>query len=170
MHIWLTTSRSLLVTKRLKSVRCTSNSTTISCSLESGTAMSVLTRAWCRTTARIQSNNSYEASPFASASNCGHCAAVTGTHTMWIIYCGKDSGAVGPLGERVVTKMVDLIERNSSLSNHHMYFDNFFTSYRLLTALRDRGICATGTVASIGKIGPPLLRKNGAHKVLMTSS
>jgi hypothetical protein len=78
------------------------------------------------------------------------------------IYCGKDSGAVGPLGERVVTKMVDLIERYSSLSNHHMYFDNFFTSYRLLTALRDRGICATGTVREN--------RTNGAHKVLMTSS
>ena len=57
------------------------------------------------------------------------------------IYCGKDSTAVGPLGERVVTKMVDVVEHNSSLNAHHIYFDNFFTSYHLLSALRDRGVC-----------------------------
>jgi Transposase IS4 len=78
------------------------------------------------------------------------------------MYFSKDSGAAEPIGERVVTKMVDLIERNSSLSNHRMYFDNFFISYRLLTALRDRGIWATGTIREN--------RTNGAHKVLMTSS
>jgi len=77
------------------------------------------------------------------------------------IYCGKDSTAVGPLGERVVTKMVNVVERNSSLNAHHIYFDNFFTSYNLLSALRDRGMCATGTIREN--------RTVGAHTVLMTS-
>jgi len=77
------------------------------------------------------------------------------------IYCGKDSTAVGPLSERVVTKMVIVVERNSSLNAHHIYFDNFFTSYNLLSALRDRGMCATGTIREN--------RTAGAHTVLMTS-
>jgi len=51
------------------------------------------------------------------------------------IYRGKDSEAVGPLGERVLSEMVDVLERNSSLNKHHIYFDNFFTSYRLLSTV-----------------------------------
>ena len=78
------------------------------------------------------------------------------------IYCGKDSKAVGPLGERVVTKMVDILERESSLNKHHIYFDNFFTSYQLLSALRERGICATGTIREN--------RTAGANRVLMASN
>ena len=78
------------------------------------------------------------------------------------IYSGKDPEAVGPLGERVVTKMVDVLEQNSLLNTRHIFFDNFFTSYRLLFALRERGVRATGTIREN--------RTGGAHKVLMASS
>jgi len=47
---------------------------------------------------------------------------------------------------KVVTKTVDVFECNSSLIKHHIYFNKFFTSYWLLSALCDRGVCATGTI------------------------
>jgi len=71
------------------------------------------------------------------------------------IYSGKDSEAVRLLGKRVVTK-------NSALNMHHIFFDNFFTSYRLLSALRDRGGAhATGSIREN--------RTGRAYKVLMAS-
>ena len=76
------------------------------------------------------------------------------------IYCGKSAVADGPLGERVVMKMVDVVKCNSALNRHHLFFDNFFTSHRLLTNLSDKKVCATGTIREN--------RTNGASSVLMS--
>ncbi|KAK9700380.1 Transposase IS4 [Popillia japonica] len=61
-------------------------------------------------------------------------------------YCGKDqSSDVGkqPLGPQVVLSLLQVVEVPS---DHPVYFDNYFTSYELLTKVRQRGYKATGTV------------------------
>lgn len=64
------------------------------------------------------------------------------------LYCGKEptdqsNEPKAPLGTRVVTNMLEVIENPK---RHKVYFDNFFTSYNLLCDLKQRGFCATGTV------------------------
>ena len=59
------------------------------------------------------------------------------------IYCGKDGDDKSPLGTRVVMQLLDCV---SEPSNHVVYFDNFFTSYQLLTDLALKGVRAIGTV------------------------
>jgi hypothetical protein len=59
------------------------------------------------------------------------------------IYSGKDSEELGPLGSRVINKMISIIEKPS---DHELYFDNFFTSYDLFIDLKNKGMRATGTV------------------------
>lgn len=60
------------------------------------------------------------------------------------IYAGrKPEEQSAPLGTRVVTSMVALLEQPSA---HEVYFDNFFTSHQLLRSLRDSDIKATGTI------------------------
>jgi hypothetical protein len=49
------------------------------------------------------------------------------------IYSGKQDGDNGPLGSRVIHKMLSVIEGNSK---YEVYFDNFFTSYDLLNELK----------------------------------
>ncbi|KAG0442900.1 hypothetical protein HPB47_015499 [Ixodes persulcatus] len=54
------------------------------------------------------------------------------------IYCGrKEKDDKTPLRLRVVSNMVSVL---SSPEQHEVYFDNFFTSYGLLTKLADEGI------------------------------
>jgi hypothetical protein len=63
------------------------------------------------------------------------------------IYVGKENGAsADPLGTRVIEHMVDVVRAHSSYLYHTFFFDNFFTSVKLLETLTDRGIRATGTV------------------------
>lgn len=57
-------------------------------------------------------------------------------------------------------RMVDVVECNSALDRHHLFFDNFFTSHRLLINLSDKKVCATGTVREN--------RTNGASNVMMS--
>lgn len=64
------------------------------------------------------------------------------------VYCGKTSGLPGiqpdnGLGYRVVTSLLACI---TNPLIHEVYFDNFFSSYILLSSLRDMNIKATGTV------------------------
>lgn len=47
------------------------------------------------------------------------------------------------LGGEVVT---DLLKISNNRSEHRVYFDNFFTSYKLLVHLKNEGYFATGTV------------------------
>ena len=61
------------------------------------------------------------------------------------IYTGKDSyfpDRTVPLGTRVVTELV----RNYYGKNHHVYFDNFFTSVQLMEILLKEKTYACGTV------------------------
>ena len=62
------------------------------------------------------------------------------------IYRGKEPNCSrDPLGLRVVNQIVDVVLAHSVPSSHQVYFDNFFTSYRLLKELKERGVPATGT-------------------------
>ena len=78
------------------------------------------------------------------------------------IYTGKgEERPTQPLGSRVVNTMVDVVEENSGVTRHKLFFDNFFTSYSLLDGLAERGMRSIGTAREI--------RTAGAHKVLTAS-
>ena len=62
------------------------------------------------------------------------------------IYTGKEERSAGPLGSRVVNGMVDIVRNHSNVERHQLFFDNFFTSYDLLSNLGKDGVRATGTV------------------------
>jgi hypothetical protein len=63
------------------------------------------------------------------------------------IYTGREEvGTASPLGTRVVEHMIAAVESRTTIQNHHLFFDNFFTSYQLLKDLADKGVRATGTV------------------------
>ena len=51
-----------------------------------------------------------------------------------------------PLGYRVINKMVDVTTANFSASLYELYFDNFFTSYSLMSDLGKIDVRATGTI------------------------
>jgi hypothetical protein len=59
------------------------------------------------------------------------------------IYCGKEAKDSGPLGSRVINKMISVLQKPS---DHELYFENFFTSYDMLWELAEKGFKATGTV------------------------
>ena len=65
------------------------------------------------------------------------------------VYCGKnggpdDQGYEGQgVGHRVVMSLLQCVDFPQC---HEVYFDNFFTSYELLVALKEANIKATGTV------------------------
>ena len=52
----------------------------------------------------------------------------------------------GPLGLRVVNHMVEVTWENSDVPKHHFFFDNVFTSHKLLSDLASEKVKATGTV------------------------
>ena len=63
------------------------------------------------------------------------------------IYQGKEDNRESlPLGTKVVNDLLDVIISKSDITCHELYFDNFFTSYKLLSELSDKGVRATGTV------------------------
>ena len=74
------------------------------------------------------------------------------------IYTGRDTtGSSQPLGTRVVKSMVSMISSHSDIQSHALYFDNFFTSYQLLSELKEMKVKATGTIRQF--------RTGGLHKV-----
>lgn len=77
------------------------------------------------------------------------------------VYCGKDSSRTQPLGAHVVKKMVAEI---SKPDQHIVYFDNFFTSHRLLTDLAQLGIRACGTIRANRTNNCPLPSKKIVEK------
>ena len=78
------------------------------------------------------------------------------------IYTGKgEERPTQPLGSRVVNTMVGVVEENSDVTRHKLFFDNFFTSYSLLDGLAERGMRSIGTAREN--------RTAGAHKVLTAS-
>ena len=63
------------------------------------------------------------------------------------IYQGKENNPDKlPLGTKVINDLVDIVTTNSDITCHELYFDNFFTSYSLLSDLSNKGIRATGTL------------------------
>ena len=63
------------------------------------------------------------------------------------IYIGKKNGQVDKgLATRVVKELtVGLVGKN-----HHVFFDNFFTSEKLLTDLETTGMCGTARKNRLG--------------------
>lgn len=60
------------------------------------------------------------------------------------LYCGKETTqGSGPLGTRVVTNMLSVVDDPYGYTVH---FDNYFTSYGLLTILKEKGFRASGTI------------------------
>ena len=55
----------------------------------------------------------------------------------------KKSPSIAPLGNRVVHKLLSVVEEPSS---YVIFFDSFFTSYSLLCELQQKGFMATGTL------------------------
>jgi len=73
----------------------------------------------------------------------------------FIPYAGRDDNndyKLG-LGASVVLQLLDVVEEPD---HHSVYFDNFFTSHRLLVELSKRKFCATGTVREPRLIGSTL--------------
>ena len=60
----------------------------------------------------------------------------------------KASPTTWGLGEKVVRSLLEVLPERVS---HNVFFDNYFTSIRLLKHLRNNGIRATGTLNK-GKI------------------
>ena len=72
-------------------------------------------------------------------------ASSTGMPYYVDIYEGKkDYGTKNdPLGVKVVRSALNICQKPK---NHHVFFDNFFTSYTLVKDLKEKGFRATGTV------------------------
>ena len=80
------------------------------------------------------------------ASSCGLPYKVT-------VYEGKTETCKGLLGTRTV---MDCLKVCKVPASHHIYFDNFFTSYDLIAELKTLGYRATGTVRQNRIRGCPL--------------
>jgi len=77
------------------------------------------------------------------------------------LYCGRCQKTItkSSLGFRVVKKLLSVVKAHSQPDQHHVYFDNFFTSHKLLIGLREMNSKATETVRP--------KRTNGGTKYLM---
>lgn len=70
------------------------------------------------------------------------------------LYCGKDSSTEGKLakcslGSRVVIKLLEpffKMTNSKSITQFHLYFDNYFTSFDLILHLEKLGLRCTGTI------------------------
>ena len=86
--------------------------------------------------------------------------SVTGYISHYQVYTGKEKSSEKGLGSRVVKELTaDLHHRY-----HHIFCDNFFSSFQLFADLFFDGIYACGTIKSNRKEFPPTLSpvlKNG---------
>ena len=76
--------------------------------------------------------------------------ALTGYLYNFDIYTGKEEEKLGALGEQVVLKLINGL----NLLQHHIFFDNFFTSVTLLLQLKKKEVAATGTIRTNRKVFP----------------
>ena len=82
-------------------------------------------------------------------------ASATGLPNNIEIYTGKSANDVGePLGTDVMKNALEVCE---CPSNHSVYFDNFFSSYQLLSYLFKKGFRATGTMRKDRVMKCPLI-------------
>ena len=70
------------------------------------------------------------------------------------LYTGKESGGEKQLGHRIVKDLTDHLKGKG----HHVYFDNFFTSQKLLCDLAEDDIFACGTARKDRRGFPPALK------------
>lgn len=90
--------------------------------------------------------------------------SATGYLVQFQIYKGKDATwpANLTLGEHVILSLSTNVQAGSQL-----FFDDFFTTMRLLDILSEKGILATGTVRMNCKDMPPTIKvdklKKGEH-------
>ena len=77
--------------------------------------------------------------------------AVTGYFTKFDVYTGKKNGQVD---KGLATRVVKELTAGLAGKNHHVFFDNFFTSEKLLTDLEATGIYSCGT-ARKNRLGFP---------------
>ena len=70
------------------------------------------------------------------------------------IYQGKKKLLDQPLGSCVINNMVDVITENFSALLHELYFDNFFTSYSLMSDIAKIDVQATGTIRETEQQAP----------------
>ena len=75
------------------------------------------------------------------------------------IYTGREGSGEKQLGQRVVKDLTRLLKGK----NHHVFFDNFFTSEKLLEDLLEDDIMACGTARKDRK-GFPMALKNAKLK------
>ena len=89
------------------------------------------------------------------------------------MYTGKEGSGEKQLGQRVVKDLTRLLKGK----NHHVFFDNFFTSEKLLQDLLEDDIFACGTAHKDRKGFPSALKKAklknryasfGAHEIRTT--
>ena len=59
------------------------------------------------------------------------------------VYTGKFDSSNVPLGEKVITNLLNSVQHPL---RHTVYFDNFFSSYKLMAMLADQKFRATGTI------------------------
>ena len=72
------------------------------------------------------------------------------------VYTGKEGNRVEHgLGERVVKTLTDGLQGQ----HHHVFFDNFFTSEKLMQDLLADGVYACGTARKDHKGFPPTLKQ-----------
>ena len=96
------------------------------------------------------------------------CDAVTAYLCELDIYLGKEGRQAfeNGLGYDVVTRLSQSLQDKY----YHLYFDNYFTSVKLMKDLHDKGLYACGTVCTNRKGYPKDLRKpgkmaNGDYKI-----
>ena len=73
------------------------------------------------------------------------------------VYTGKGEGRVEVHGAHVVKKLT----KDRKNENHHVFFDNYFTSYQLLEDLEKDGIYGCGTGRKDRKEFPAALKNPG---------
>ena len=78
------------------------------------------------------------------------CRSKSGYLYEFDMYLGKKAKTEFGLGESVVLSLCESLKN----SNCYVYFDNFFTSPKLLSKLLNTGIYATGTVRANQKHMP----------------
>ena len=82
--------------------------------------------------------------------------STNGYFSRFDVYTGKGEGRVG-LGAHVVKKLTEDLKHK----NHHVFFDNYFTSYQLLEDLEKDGVYGCGTARKDRKEFPGALKNCG---------
>ena len=95
--------------------------------------------------------------------------SVSGFCFHFSLYCGKEpkeSPLTVPLGNRVVHKLLSVVEKPSS---YDKFFDNFFTSYSLLCELQQTGFRPTETICDNRTYRCPLKTPKQVEKMTQGS-